>query len=89
MYTSLESPENNYIPKVEGDGNVSMSEVAKAINARIKAHEKFIERDQEVIKGNLGFPEIVTDAVNRINTRLAKIQELRELAEFSLEVTTV
>ena len=56
----------------------------KSIEFRIKKHREFIKRHEEVIIDNVNFANIITDDISKINERKAKIEELKELIEYSL-----
>ena len=47
----------------------------------ISKHREFIKRHEQVILDNVNFANIITDEVNNINERKAKIEELKELKE--------
>ena len=81
VYTTLEDSENNREIKVYVNGSCSVSDVIKSIEFRIKKHREFIKRDREVIKDNVEYLNIISDAIKRIEHRTAKIAELTELIE--------
>jgi len=81
VYTTLEDPENNREIKVYVNGSCSVSDVVKSIEFRIKKHREFIKRDREVIKDNVEYLNIISDAIKRIEHRTVKIAELTELLE--------
>lgn len=81
VYTTLEDPENNREIKIYENGSCSVSDVVKSIEFRIKKHREFIKRDREVIKDNVEYFNIISDAAKRIEHRMAKIAELTELIQ--------
>ena len=81
VYTTLEDPENNREVKVYANGSCSVSDVIKSIEFRIKKHREFIKRDREIIKDNVEYLNIMSDAIERIDQRNLKIAELTELLQ--------
>jgi predicted ribosome quality control (RQC) complex YloA/Tae2 family protein len=81
VYTTLEDPENNREITIDESGNCSIPDVVKSIEFRIKKHREFIKRDREVITDNIEYFNIISDATKRIEHRIAKIAELKELLE--------
>ena len=81
VYTTLEDPENNREITIDEFGNCSIPDIIKSIEFRIKKHREFIKRDREVITDNIEYFNIISDAAKRIEHRIAKIAELKELLE--------
>ncbi len=81
VYTTLEDRENNIEIEIDDSGNCPVSNVIKSIEFRIKKHREFIKRDREVIKDNVEYLNIISDATKRIEHRTVKIAELTELLE--------
>jgi predicted ribosome quality control (RQC) complex YloA/Tae2 family protein len=79
VYTTLEDRENNIEIDIDDLGNCSISNVIKSIEFRIKKHREFIKRDRKVIKDNIEYLNIISDATKRIEHRTVKIAELTEL----------
>jgi len=86
--TTLQDPENNLIARAEKNGNVSMYDVIKSIEFRIKRHTELIKNDRLLIVENIDFNEIISDAILRITERETKIHELRELLRYSFKFNT-
>jgi len=58
----------------------------KSIEFRISRHREFMKRHEQVILvlDNVNFANIITDEINNINERKAKIEELKVLLQYSL-----
>jgi len=84
MSTNLECSENNIKVTIDENKKLFLSDVIKSIEFRIKKHREFIKRHEEAILANVNFANIITDEINSINERKAKIEELKELIEYSL-----
>jgi len=84
MKTFLEDTENNKKVRIDDDGKVLLSEIESSILFRIEKHREFIKRSEETIINNVEFANIITDEIEKINERKAKIGELKELLEYSI-----
>jgi hypothetical protein len=84
MKTHLEDSHNNKRVKKDESGKLFLSDVINSVEFRIAKHREFIKRDEQVILDNVDYANIVTDAIERINERKAKIGELQEFIEHCL-----
>jgi hypothetical protein len=84
MKTHLEDGHNNRRLKADESGKLLPSDVISSVEFRITKHREFIKRDEQVILDNVGFASIVTEAIERINERKAKIGELQEFIQHCL-----
>jgi hypothetical protein len=84
MKTHLEDSNNNKRVKKDEGGKLLLSDVISSVEFRIAKHREFIKRDEQVILDNVDFANIVTDAIERINERRAKIGELKEFIQHCL-----
>tara|TARA_R110002033_G_scaffold150486_1_gene187309 strand:+ start:479 stop:754 length:276 start_codon:yes stop_codon:yes gene_type:complete len=85
--TSLIDAENNL--KITADYNnntVTVNEIKNSINFRIEKHREFIKKSKTVIIDNIDYLNIVEAETNKIIARKNKINELRELAEYSFGI---
>jgi hypothetical protein len=84
MKTHLRDRENNIRANIDLDGKIILSELKEIIEFRIAKHNEFIKRDKLIISENVDFPNVVTEAIERINEREAKIGELDEFIKCCL-----
>lgn len=84
MKTHLEDSHNNKRVKKYESGKLLLYDVISSVEFRIAKHREFIKRDEQVIIDNVGYANIVTDAIERINERKAKIGELKEFIQYCL-----
>lgn len=84
MKTHLQDSHNNKRVKKDESGKLFLSDVISSIQFRIAKHCEFIKRDEQVIVDNVDCANIVTDAIERINERRAKIGELQEFIQHCL-----
>ena len=85
MKTHLEDLHNNKRVKKDENGKLFLSDVISSVEFRIAKHREFIKRDEQVILDNVDYANIVTDAIERINERRAKIGELQEFTQNCLQ----
>jgi ornithine carbamoyltransferase len=64
---------------------VFLSDVIISIEFRIVKHREYIEKHEQVIKDNVDCVNIVSEYVDMIKERNAKIDELHEFIKYSLE----
>lgn len=84
MSTNLEDAHNSRKVTIDENKKLFLSDVIKSIEFRISKHREFIKKHEQVIVDNVNFTNIITDEINNINERKAKIEELKELIEYSL-----
>tara|TARA_R110000824_G_scaffold383667_1_gene577345 strand:+ start:686 stop:940 length:255 start_codon:yes stop_codon:yes gene_type:complete len=84
MSTNLEDAHNSRKVTIDENKKLFLSDVIKSIEFRISKHREFIKKHEQVIVDNVNFANIITDEINNINERKAKIEELKELIEYSL-----
>ena len=84
IMTNLECSENNRKVTIDKNDKAFLSDIIKSIEFRITKHREFIKRHEEIILNNVNFANIITDEINNINERKAKIEELKELIEYTL-----
>lgn len=84
MKTHLEDSHNNNRVKKDESKKLLLSDVISSVEFRIAKHREFIKRDEQVIVDNVDCANIVTDAIERINERRAKIGELQEFIQHCL-----
>ena len=84
MKTHLEDSHNNKRVEKDESGKLLLSDLISSVEFRIAKHREFIKRDEQVILDNVYCANIVTDAIERINERKAKISELREFIRYCL-----
>lgn len=84
--TSLIDNENNLKISTDKNVTVKLNEIRDSINFRIARHREFINISKLKIVENIDFLNIVQDETNKITARKNKINELRELAEYSFGV---
>lgn len=84
MKTHLEDSHNNKRVKKDESGKLLLSDVISSVEFRIAKHREFIKRDEQIIVDNVDCANIVTDAIERINERRAKIGELQEFIQHCL-----
>lgn len=82
--TTLQDAENNKRVKKDESDKLFLSDVISSVKFRIAKHRQFIERDYETIQNNIGFSNIIDDALIRIKSREDKIDELNEFLEHCL-----
>lgn len=84
MKTHLEDSHNNKRCKKDESGKLLLSDVISSVEFRIAKHREYIKRDEQVIVDNVDCSNIITNAIERINERKAKIGELQELIQHCL-----
>ena len=84
MKTHLEDSHNNKRVKKDESEKLLLSDVISSVEFRIAKHREFIKRDEQVIVDNIEYANIVTDAIERINERRAKVGELKEFIQHCL-----
>lgn len=84
MKTHLEDSHNNKRVKNDENGKLFLSDVIDSVEFRIVKHREFIKRDEQIIVDNVDCANIITDAIERINERRAKIGELQEFIQHCL-----
>lgn len=82
--TTLQDIENNKRVGKDENGKLFLTDIVNSVKFRIEKHRGFIERDYETIKNNIGFSDIIHDALIRIRSREDKIDELNEFLKHSL-----
>jgi hypothetical protein len=87
--TSLIDFENNLKIKTDINNKIIIGEIKDTINFRIKKHREFIKKSKAIILENIDYLNIVEDETNKIVARKNKINELRELAEFSFGIIII
>jgi hypothetical protein len=60
------------------------SEIIKSLEHRIEMHRSHIKRNQQAILDNVEFSNIVTEEIERLNERKAKVGELQEIIKYCL-----
>jgi len=84
MSTNLEDTHNSRKVTIDENKKLFLSDVIKSIEFRISKHREFIKRHEKIILDNVNFTNIVADEIEKIKERKAKIEELKELLEYSL-----
>jgi len=84
MKTHLEDSHNNKRVKKDESGKLLLSDVVSSVEFRIAKHREFIKRDEQTIVNNVDCANIVTNAIEQINEREAKIGELQEFIQHCL-----
>lgn len=84
--TSLIDTENNLKFFIDNNHTVIIDEIKNSINFRIEKHREFIKKSKAVIVDNIDHLNIVETETNKIIARKNKINELRELAEYSFGI---
>lgn len=84
MKTHLEDSHNNKRVTSDESGKLLLSDVISSVEFRIVKHREFIKRDEQIIVDNVDCANIVTDTIERINERRAKIGELQEFIQHCL-----
>ena len=87
--TSLIDIENNLKINTVYNNVISMDEIKNSLNFRIKKHREFINNSKEIIIDNIDHLNIVQAETNKITARKNKINELRELAEYSFGIKLI
>nr|WP_315254505.1 hypothetical protein [uncultured Flavobacterium sp.] len=84
--TSLIDIENNLKIFINNNNAIIVDEIKNSINFRIEKHREFIKKSKAVIIDNIDYLNIVEAETNKIIARKNKINELRELAEYSFGI---
>lgn len=84
--TSLIDIENNLKNFIDNNNAIIKEEIKNSINFRIEKHREFIKKSKAVIIENIDYLNIVEAESNKIIARKNKINELRELAEYSFGI---
>jgi len=84
MKTHLEDSYNNKKIETDKNGTLLLSDLINSIQYRIDKHIQYIKYDEQVIIDNIDYTNIITDAIERINERKAKIGELKEFIQLCL-----
>lgn len=84
--TSLIDIENNLKIITDYNNSISIDEIKNSLNFRIKKHRKFINISKRKIVDNIDYLNIVQIETNKITARKNKINELRELAEYTFGI---
>lgn len=84
MKTSLEDQHNNMKIHADENNRVKLTDVIESIEYRIKKHYEYIERENGIIRENTDSYTIIKNALERIEERKLKIDELKEFMENSL-----
>lgn len=87
--TSLTDIENNLKIIHDYSNAIFIDEIKNSINFRIKKHEEYINISKEIILDNIHHLNIVQAETNKIIARKNKINELRELAEYSFDIKLI
>lgn len=87
--TSLIDIENNLKIDIDYKNAKLLDEIKKSINFRIEKHREFIKISKAVIVDNIDYLNIVELEMNKIIARKNKINELKELAEYSFGIILV
>ena len=83
--TTLRDSENNKLISADENNKLLLSDVVSSVRFRISKHLEFIARDFELIKNNIGYTEIIAEALERIKSRQDKIDELEEFLRYSFK----
>jgi len=83
--TTLRDSENNKLISADENNKLLLSDVVSSVRFRISKHLEFITRDFELIKNNIGYTEIIAEALERIKSRQDKIDELEEFLRYSFK----
>jgi predicted ribosome quality control (RQC) complex YloA/Tae2 family protein len=83
--TTLRDSENNKLISADENNKLLLSDVVSSVRFRISKHREFITRDFELIKNNIGYTEIIAEALERIKSRQDKIDELEEFLRYSFK----
>jgi hypothetical protein len=84
--TSLIDIENNLKIFTDYNNAKIVDEIKNSINFRIQKHREFIKKSKAVIIDNIDYLNIVETETNKIIARKNKINELREVAEYSFGI---
>lgn len=87
--TSLIDIENNIKIFTDNNNAIIIDEIKSSINFRIEKHREFIKKSKAVIIENIDYLNIVEAETNKILARKNKINELRELAEYSFGINLI
>lgn len=87
--TSLIDIENNLKIITDYNNSIFIDEIKNSLNFRIKKHSEFINISKKRIVDNIHHLNIVQAETNKITARKNKINELRELAEYTFGINLI
>jgi hypothetical protein len=82
--SAKKSPSNLGEVPVDADGKIELKDLLNVIANRISVLRQSIKNEELVIVANVGFSNIVSDAVDRIKDLEASIQELTDFIKLRL-----